>query len=175
MDLILYPARTIRVMSWRRPRPAQSLMGPIELTPNAQWRPNARVIRFVNPPELAPPPGYSNIAEIRGGRLVYIAGQAALDRDGSLVGEGNLEAQADQAFRNLATALSAVGCTVRDIAKLTVFIRDMRQLAAYRRARDRFFGTTTPPAAPAVTLVEVSKLFDDKLLIEIEAVAVADR
>src|SRR3954451_18368260 len=104
MDLILYPARTIRVMSWRRPRPAQSLMGPIELTPNAQWRPNARVIRFVNPPELAPPPGYSNIAEIRGGRLVYIAGQAALDRDGSLVGEGNLEAQADQAFRNLATA-----------------------------------------------------------------------
>jgi enamine deaminase RidA (YjgF/YER057c/UK114 family) len=47
----------------------------------------------------------------------------------------------------------------------------MSSLASYRKARDRFFNSTTPPAAPAITLVEVSKLFADEFLIEIEAVA----
>jgi enamine deaminase RidA (YjgF/YER057c/UK114 family) len=131
------------------------------------------LIRFVNPAALAPPPGYAHVAEIRGGRLVYIAGQAALDRRGDLVGGHDLEAQADQAFRNLAAALAAVGCTAGDVAKLTVFVRDMGGLAAYRRARDRFLGATIPPATPAITLVEVSRLFRDDLLIEVEAVAAA--
>jgi enamine deaminase RidA (YjgF/YER057c/UK114 family) len=130
-------------------------------------------VRFVNPPELAPPPGYSQIAEVRGGRIVYIAGQVATDRHGSLVGGADLEAQADQAFRNLGAALAAVGCTPRDLVKLTVFVRDMSGLASYRKARDRFLGATTPPAAPAITLVEVSRLFADEFLIEIEAVAAA--
>ena len=128
-------------------------------------------IRFLNPPELASPAGYAHVAEIRASRIVYVSGQTALDRDGRLVGGTDLEAQADQAFGNLAAALAAVRCTPRDVAKLTVFIRDMRQIAAYRRARDRFLGATAPPATPAITLVEVSRLFQDDLLIEIEAVA----
>jgi enamine deaminase RidA (YjgF/YER057c/UK114 family) len=130
-------------------------------------------VRFVNPPGLAPPSGYSHVAEVRGGRLVYIAGQVASDRHGALVGGADLEAQADQAFRNLATALAAAGCTPAHLVKLTVFVRDMGRLAAYRKARDRFLGTTTPPAAPAITLVEVSRLFADDYMIEIEAVAAA--
>jgi enamine deaminase RidA (YjgF/YER057c/UK114 family) len=130
-------------------------------------------VRFVNPPELAPPPGYSHVAEIRGGRIVYIAGQTASDRNGKLVGGDDLEAQADQAFHNLGAALAAVGCTPRHLVKLTVFIRDVTGLAAYRRARDRFLGGVAPPAAPAITLVEVSRLFADEYLIEIEAVAAA--
>ena len=130
-------------------------------------------VRFINPPELAPPPGYSHVAEIRGGRLVYVAGQVATDRHGKLIGGNDLEAQADQAFRNLATALAAVGCTPRHLVKLTVFVRDMARLSSYRKARDRFLGTTTPAAAPAITLVEVSRLFADDFLIEIEAVAAA--
>ncbi len=95
---------------------------------------------FINPTELAPPPGYSNIVEIRGGRLIYIAGQTATDRDGKLVGRGDFEAQANQVFHNLGLALAAVDCTPRDLVKLTVFVCDMRQIAAYRRARDRFLG-----------------------------------
>lgn len=130
-------------------------------------------VRFVNPPELAPPPGYSHVAEVRGGRLVYVAGQVASDRQGKLVGGNDLEAQADQAFRNLTAALAAVGCTARHLVKLTVFVRDMSRLSSYRKARDRFLGTTTPPSAPAITLVEVSRLFADEFLIEIEAVAAA--
>jgi enamine deaminase RidA (YjgF/YER057c/UK114 family) len=131
-------------------------------------------IRFLNPPELAPPPGYSNIAEVRRGRIVYFAGQVASDAQGRLVGGNDVGAQAEQAFRNLGLALAAVGCTPRHLAKLTVFVRDMRRIPDYRAARDRFFATTDPPACPAVTLIEVLRLFADEYLIEIEAVAVAD-
>jgi enamine deaminase RidA (YjgF/YER057c/UK114 family) len=127
---------------------------------------------FINPPALAAPPGYSHVVEIRGGALIYIAGQTALGANGELVGGKDLGAQADQVFRNLSIALTSVGCTARSLVKLTVFVRDMGSLASYRKARDRFFNTTTPPAAPAVTLVEVSKLFAEEFLIEIEAVAV---
>ena len=57
--------------------------------------------------------------------------------------------------------------------KLTVFLRDMDNLDAYREARNRFFATVNPPAAPAITLIEVSKLYGPEFLIEIEAVAAA--
>ena len=135
---------------------------------------SAERVRFLNPPELAPPPGYSNIAEVRRGRIVYFAGQVAIDDQGKLVGGNDFGAQAEQVFRNLGLALAAIGCTARHLAKLNVFVRDMRRIADYRAARDRFFATTNPPARPAVTLVEVSRLFGDEFLIEIEAVAVAD-
>jgi enamine deaminase RidA (YjgF/YER057c/UK114 family) len=130
-------------------------------------------IRFLNPPELAPPPGYSNVVEVFGGRIIFIAGQTATDRQGKLVGKGDFEAQADQVFRNLSSALAAVGCSASNLVKLTVFMRDMADLARYRGARNRFFATVTPPAAPAVTLVEISRLFGEDLLIEVEAIAAA--
>ncbi|HVB69757.1 MAG TPA: RidA family protein [Acetobacteraceae bacterium] len=128
-------------------------------------------IRRVNPPELGTPPGYSQVVEVSAGRLVFIAGQTALDRDGRLVGKEDFAAQAEQVFRNLDTALRSVGCTPGDLVKLTVFLRDMGDLAAYRAARNRFFASVTPAAAPAVTLVEVSRLYGPDFLIEIEAVA----
>ena len=64
-------------------------------------------------------------------------------------------------------------CTAANLVKLTVFLTDMNNLAAYREARNRFFASVTPPAAPAVTLVEVSKLYGPDFLIEIEAIAAA--
>jgi enamine deaminase RidA (YjgF/YER057c/UK114 family) len=128
-------------------------------------------IRRLNPPELGTPPGYSQIVEVRASRIIFIAGQTALDRGGVLVGKNDFAAQAEQVFRNLSIALQAVGCTAGDLVKLTVFVRDMGNLVAYREARNRFFATVTPPAAPAITLVEVSKLYGPDFLIEIEAVA----
>jgi enamine deaminase RidA (YjgF/YER057c/UK114 family) len=128
------------------------------------------MINFVNPPELSAPPGYSHVAEVRGGRLIYIAGQVALDAQGKLVGKGDLEAQADQVFHNLEAALACVGCTARNVVKFTVFMRDVKELAAYRRARDRFMGEGPRPAS---TLVEVSKLVSEDFLIEVEAIAAA--
>jgi len=131
----------------------------------------AASIQRINPPELGEPPGYSQIVEVRSGRLLFIAGQTALDAAGNVVGRGDFAAQASQVFRNLDVALAAIGGTAADLVKLTVFLRDMNNLAAYREARTRFFATVTPPAAPAVTLIEVSRLYGADFLIEIEAVA----
>jgi len=132
---------------------------------------NAEAIRRVNPPALGDPPGYSQIVDVRASRIIFIAGQTALDRDGKLVGGSDFATQADQVFRNLETALGAVGCTASNLVKLTVFLRDMSHLPTYREVRNRFFATVIPPAAPAITLIEVSKLYGPEFLIEIEAVA----
>jgi len=126
-----------------------------------------------NPPELGTPPGYSQIVDIAANRIIFISGQTALDRDGNLVGKDDFAAQAAQVFRNLAAALQARGCDAASLVKLTVFLTDMNNLGAYRDARNRFFASVTPPAAPAVTLVEVSKLYGPDFMIEIEAIAAA--
>jgi enamine deaminase RidA (YjgF/YER057c/UK114 family) len=127
----------------------------------------------INPPELGTPPGYSQIVDVSAGRIIFMAGQTALDSDGHVVGKNDFAAQAAQVFCNLAIALQASGCTAANLVKLTVFLTDMDNLTSYREARNRFFATVTPPAAPAVTLVEVSKLYGADFMIEIEAIAAA--
>lgn len=128
-------------------------------------------IRHINPPELATPPGYSQVVEVRAGRLIFIAGQTALDGAGNLVGKDDFATQAAQVFHNLDVALRSVGCTAGNLVKLTVFLRDMANLSGYREARNRFFATIHPPAAPAVTLIEVAQLYGPDFLIAIEAIA----
>ena len=130
-------------------------------------------ITRTNPPELGVPPGYSQVVEVRGGRIIFIAGQTALDRNGDVIGKGNFARQAEQVFENLGLALGSAGCTAANLIKLTVFLRNMDNLPAYREARDRFFATVAPPAAPAVTLIEVSRLYGPDFMIEIEAIAAA--
>ena len=136
-------------------------------------RDTAPAITRLNPPELGTPPGYSQIVEVAAGRIIFIAGQTALDRDGNVVGKYDFASQAAQVFSNLGLALQASGCTAANLVKLTVFLTDMGNLARYRQARNRFFASVTPPAAPAVTLVEVSKLYGPDFMIEIEAIAAA--
>jgi enamine deaminase RidA (YjgF/YER057c/UK114 family) len=130
-------------------------------------------INRINPPELGTPPGYSQVVEVRAGRIIFIAGQTALDSAGHVVGKSDFAAQATQVFHNLGVALQASGCSAANLVKLTVFLTDMNHLASYREARNRFFASVTPPAAPAVTLVEVSKLYGADFMIEIEAIAAA--
>src|SRR5919201_5492587 len=96
-------------------------------------------IRRINPPELGTPPGYSQIVEVSASRVIFIAGQTALDRDGNVIGRDDFSAQADQVFANLTIALQASGCTPADLVKLTVFLTDMDNLGRYREARNRFF------------------------------------
>ncbi|MEZ5820048.1 MAG: RidA family protein [Bradyrhizobium sp.] len=133
----------------------------------------AHAISRSNPPELGSPPGYSQIVEINAGRIVFISGQTALDAQGNVVGKDDFSTQAEQVFRNLSIALQDRGCTAVNLVKLTAFLTDMNNLGRYREARNRFFSSVTPPAAPAVTLVEVSRLYGADFMIEIEAIAVA--
>jgi enamine deaminase RidA (YjgF/YER057c/UK114 family) len=126
-----------------------------------------------NPTELGTPPGYSQVLEAIGSRIIFISGQTSTNSNGDVVGGNDFAAQARQVFRNLDVALKTVGCDARNLAKMTVFLRDMRNLAAYREARNGFFQTVTPPAAPSVTLIEVSRLYGPDFMIEIEAIAIA--
>ena len=125
--------------------------------------------RYINPPTLARPTGYTHVVEASGARTFYIAGQVALDDSGNIVGEGDMGAQARQVFENLHTALRAVGASFKDVVKLTYFIVDMSQMQTGREARDQYI---QPEYLPASTAVEVRRLAREEFLLEIEAVAV---
>src|SRR4051812_45655591 len=127
----------------------------------------------INPPTLPPPTGYSQIVEVRASRMIYIAGQVSVNAKGEFVGVGDFAAQTEQVFANLTAALAATNCTARDLVKITVYMLDMGNLMAYRAARIKFFGSVTPAAAPAVTLVQVSRLYAPEILLEVEAIAAA--
>jgi reactive intermediate/imine deaminase len=127
------------------------------------------LIRYVNPATLPPSPGYTQVITATGGTTVYISGQVALTPDGTLVGAGDVEAQAIQVFDNLRAALEAVGATFEQVVKLTYFLLDASHLPVVRAVRDRYVNVQAPPASSAV---EVRRLFREDVLIEVEAVAV---
>jgi reactive intermediate/imine deaminase len=129
------------------------------------------VRRFLSPDTLPPPFGYSQIVDAPASRVIYLAGQVPLDRDGELVGAGDFEAQTRQVFGNLTAALDAAGVTWSDVVKLNYYVLDISQAASMRAIRDEHIDTEHPPAS---TLVEVSRLFRDDVLIEIDAVAIAE-
>ena len=121
-----------------------------------------------NPPNMMKPVGYSHVAKVTGGSLVYIAGQVPVDASGNMVGEGNLEAQADQVFKNLKAAVEAAGGTLADVCRVDVYVRNMENLAPIHKVRREYF----PSPPPASTLVEVSKFTHPEYLIEMNAIAV---
>ena len=128
--------------------------------------------RFLNPPDVAHIPGVSQAVVIRGGTLVYLAGQVGLDAHGVLVGANDFRAQATQAFENIKTVLAAAGLTPANITKLNYYVvgLDDTKLKVLRDVRDHYINTAEPPAS---TLAGVQALFRSDCLIEIEAVAVA--
>ena len=126
-------------------------------------------LHLFNPESIAKPSGYSHVAEVSGGKLVYISGQVALDVDGNLVGPGDFEAQTVQVFENLKAALVAVGADFNAVVKLGYFVRDISNFAIVRDVRDRYLNRDMPPAS---TAVEVSSLYREDVLIEVDAVAV---
>jgi enamine deaminase RidA (YjgF/YER057c/UK114 family) len=126
---------------------------------------------FVSPPTLIPPAGYSHIAKVNRGTIVYLAGQVSSDASGKLVGEGNFEAQVEQVFGNLKIAVEAAGGTMADIVKLNIYLVaevDQADVPKLRAIRDRYVNVERPPAS---TLVVVSRLARPGWLVEIEAVA----
>ncbi|QXJ19791.1 RidA family protein [Actinomadura graeca] len=127
-------------------------------------------IREIDAPAVPPGPGYSHaVTADLPGRLIVLSGQIALDAAGNLVGPGDLEAQARQVFANLHAALSAAGAGWEHVVRLGYFLRDARQAGVVRAVRAQML---PEGLAPAASLVEVSRLVRDDLLIEIEAMAV---
>jgi enamine deaminase RidA (YjgF/YER057c/UK114 family) len=121
---------------------------------------------------FVPTAGYSQVAEIKSGRLVYIAGQVPFDKSGNLVGKDDVLAQAEQVFRNLKAAIDAAGGSFSNVVKLNYFCVeavDPSLIPQILKVRDRFVNTKNPPAS---TFVVVKRLVRPEWLIEVEAVAV---
>ena len=127
-----------------------------------------------SPATLPSPVGYSHVAKVSKGTLVYLAGQVSSDASGKLVGEGDFGAQAEQVFRNLKLGLEAAGATMADIVKMNVYITadvDQAEVPKLRAVRDSYVNKDKPPAS---TLLFVSRLARPGWLLEIEAVAAID-
>ncbi len=129
-------------------------------------------VRLINPEGLVKNPNYTQVIEVRSGRLVFISGQAPNDASGKLVGAGDFRAQAKQVFDNLRTALKAVGLEPRDIIQMNSYIVDMpHNIAAYRDVRRAFFGNATQP--PTSTTVGSDHMVAEGALLEVDVIAVA--
>lgn len=130
-------------------------------------------IHLFNPPTLAKPvAGYSQVAVVNAGKLVYISGQIALDVAGQLVGKDDFLAQAEQVFKNLQAAVEAAGGTFHNVIKLNYYCADSVDPALIprmREVRDKYVNTSNFPAS---TFVIVRRLVRPEWLLEVEAVAV---
>src|ERR1700730_11756582 len=122
------------------------------------------------PPGLATAPGYSQVVSASG-RLVFVAGQVALDEEGTVVGHGDVVRQAEQVFQNLERALDAAGASFSDVVKLNYYFIDISALPAVRLVRDRYVDTARPPAS---TAVEGPGLRRPAFLIQVEAHATVE-
>jgi enamine deaminase RidA (YjgF/YER057c/UK114 family) len=124
--------------------------------------------RFINPDALSKPPGYTHVVEATApARIVYIAGQLGVDRDGKVVGD--FRRQAEQTFENLKSALAAVGAQFRHVVKVNNYLIDMKDLPIFREVRERYLA---PKDRPASTTIAIAGLAREGALLEIEAIAV---
>src|SRR5262245_30183631 len=128
----------------------------------------------VNPSTLTKPLGYSHGWEVQGGKTLYIAGQVAVDKDGAVVGKGDLVAQFRQVCENLKALVVSRGGQMNDIVKLTIFVLSKADYKAKVREIGGVYRDYFGKHFPAMTLVEVKSLYDDDCAIEIEGVAVID-
>lgn len=125
----------------------------------------------INPPGLSPATGFSHAVVATGSRVVFLAGQTALDSDGKVTG-ATLPEQFEKALTNLLTALRAAGGTPADLARVTVYATDV---AAYRLHAPRLGGIWRELAGrdyPAMAVVEVVRLWDERALVELDGFAV---
>jgi 2-iminobutanoate/2-iminopropanoate deaminase len=146
------------------------LLGACQLSAAEKKKPKSPEVRYLNPQGLSTPRGYSHVVDVKDGRMIFIAGQVAFDASGNVVGANDFRAQANQVFDNLRTALRAVGADFSNLVKVNTYVLDMSQLPVLREVRDKYLADV--PNRPASTLVQVQKLANDQLLLEIEAVAV---
>jgi len=129
---------------------------------------------LINPAGLEKPVGYAHVAKITGGNMVHVAGQAPFDERGQVVGKDDFVAQFRQVVRNLKTAIEAAGGRPDQYAVLTIYITNLEAYwnntkilgSAYREVFGKYF--------PAITLVEVKRLYNPDCLIEVSGIAVID-
>jgi enamine deaminase RidA (YjgF/YER057c/UK114 family) len=128
--------------------------------------------QIINPQLLAQPKGFSHGILTTGAGLLFLAGQTALNGEGTIVAPGDIVAQYRQVLSNLKAVLEAAGGAMDDIVKITIFVKDRGDYKAHLKplgqVHKEFFGSYYP----ATALLEISRFFDDDVLVEIEGIAV---
>jgi 2-iminobutanoate/2-iminopropanoate deaminase len=110
---------------------------------------------------------YSHVVVVEGRRTIFLAGQLACDRQGKVVGTGDMRAHIRQVGENLKAALAAAGATLNDLVKTTTYVTDIEEFFKHVDVRMEYFG-----ALPTSTTVEVRRLAHPDVLVEVEAMAV---
>jgi len=126
-------------------------------------------IRISSGTKWEPLVGYSRA--VRVGDLVHVAGTTATDSDGQIVGVGDAALQTQQALKNIKCALEAVGATLNDVVRTRIFITDISKWEQVGRVHGEYF----KDIRPATTMVEIGRLVDPKMIVEIEAEAMVTR
>ncbi|HSF19162.1 MAG TPA: RidA family protein [Vicinamibacteria bacterium] len=127
---------------------------------------SSQQIERINPEGMTQPTAYHHV--VRAGNLLFIAGQVALDGEGTLVGADDMRAQVRQVLENLKTVLTSQNANFSNIVKINIFTTD---IDAFREAAD-VRGTYFQGSPPASTLVQIERLAQPEFLVEIEAIAV---
>jgi enamine deaminase RidA (YjgF/YER057c/UK114 family) len=130
-------------------------------------------LRRINPPDLSPPSGFSHAVTATGGRLVFLAGQTALDRQGRIVGD-TLPEQFTRALANLLRALEAAGGGSGDLARVTVYTTDVPAYRAHAAELGEIWRGLAGRDYPAMAVIGAVRLWDEQALVELDAIAVLD-
>lgn len=127
-------------------------------------------LEFVNPPELGKPQGFSH-AVVASGRVVFLAGQTALDETGVIVGDG-VVAQFEKALGSMLTALRAAGGGPEHLTSMTIYIVDMEDYKAHSREIGEVWRRLIGRNYPAMAGIGVARLWDIEALVEVQGFAV---
>jgi len=127
-------------------------------------------VERINPEELARPSGFSHAVSAPAGRMVFLAGQIGMDRDGKVA--GGVVPQFEQALGNLLTALAAAGGQPADLVSLTIYLIDVEDYQAHGKEIGAVWRRLAGPGYPATAGVGVTRLWDPAALVEIQGIAV---
>jgi enamine deaminase RidA (YjgF/YER057c/UK114 family) len=129
---------------------------------------------LINPKGLESPVGYAHVAKITGGTTVQVAGQAPFDEQGRVVGKGDFVAQFAQVMRNLKTAIAAVGGRPEHYAVLTIYVTALEAYWENKKALGAAYREVFGKHFPAITLVEVKRLYNPDCMVEISGMAILE-
>lgn len=130
-------------------------------------------VERVNPAELAPAAGFSHAVVATGSRLVFLAGQTALDGSGKVVGQ-TLPQQFERALSNLLTALAAAGGVPAQLTRVTVYPVDVESYRRHAAELGRIWRALVGRHYPAMAVVGAVRLWDEQALVELDGIAVLD-